>query len=327
MIEQVVSAMLSVDEEMRVQKMRLMPEMPAENMKRISIVTGIHGDELEGQYVCYELQRRLREQPELLKGIVDIYPALNPLGVDSITRGVPGYDIDMNRIFPGNEDGAMAEYSAARIIDDLKGSDLCVDVHASNIFLREIPQVRISESTAEDLLPYAKQLNCDFIWVHSSATVLESTLAHTLNSLGVRTLVVEMGVGMRITREYGNQLLDGIFHLMQSEGIWAGEAPEVREPIISTDGKVGFVNAETLGIPVIAVGVPTVVDGSTIAHEILQQAGDVHSEALEDLKQPLLVTGRDIDREVQEISRVIGYAINLALHPHLSISDIELCLN
>jgi len=248
LIEQVVSAMLSVDEEMRVQKMRLMPETPAENMKRISIVTGIHGDELEGQYVCYELQRRLREQPELLKGIVDIYPALNPLGVDSITRGVPGYDIDMNRIFPGNEDGAMAEYSAARIIDDLKGSDLCVDVHASNIFLREIPQVRISESTAEDLLPYAKQLNCDFIWVHSSATVLESTLAHTLNSLGVRTLVVEMGVGMRITREYGNQLLDGIFHLMQSEGIWAGEAPEVREPIISTDGKVGFVNAETLGM-------------------------------------------------------------------------------
>ena len=248
MIEQVVSAMLSVDEEMRGQKMRLMPEMPAENMKRISIVTGIHGDELEGQYVCYELQRRLREQPELLKGIVDIYPALNPLGVDSITRGVPGYDIDMNRIFPGNEDGAMAEYSAARIIDDLKGSDLCVDVHASNIFLREIPQVRISESTAEDLLPYAKQLNCDFIWVHSSATVLESTLAHTLNSLGVRTLVVEMGVGMRITREYGNQLLDGIFHLMQSEGIWVGEAPEVREPIISTDGKVGFVNAETLGM-------------------------------------------------------------------------------
>ena len=98
-------------------------------------------------------------------------------------------------------------------------------------------------------------------------------------------------------------------------------------PGAGVDNARAALNAETLGIPVIAVGVPTVVDGSTIAHEILQQAGDVHSEALEDLKQPLLVTGRDIDREVQEISRVIGYAINLALHPHLSISDIELCLN
>ena len=190
MIQQLVSVNLPVDEEMRVQKMRIMPAHPAQNLKRISIVTGTHGDELEGQYVCYELQRRLRERPELLNGIVDIYPALNPLGVDSITRGVPGFDLDMNRIFPGSEDGAMAEFAAARIVQDIQGSELCIDVHASNIFLREVPQVRVSEQTAADLLPYAVQLNCDFIWVHASATVLESTLAHTLNMLGVHTLVV-----------------------------------------------------------------------------------------------------------------------------------------
>ena len=248
MIEQVVQVNLPVDEEMRVQKMRLTPQTPFEGMKRISIVTGTHGDELEGQYVCYELQRRLRAQPEHLAGIVDIYPALNPLGVDSITRGVPGFDLDMNRIFPGNEDGAMAEYAAAKITQDILGSDLCIDVHASNIFLREIPQVRVSQSTAQALLPYAVQLNCDFIWVHASATVLESTLAHALNARGVNTLVVEMGVGMRITREYGDQLLDGIFHVMHSLGVWTGESPEVRRPIVSTDGKVRFINAEALGM-------------------------------------------------------------------------------
>ena len=248
MIEQVVKVNLPVDEEMRVQKMRLTPQTLRDGMRRISIVTGTHGDELEGQYVCYELQRRLRAHPELLNGIVDIYPALNPLGVDSITRGVPGFDLDMNRIFPGNEDGAMAEYAAAKITQDILGSDLCIDVHASNIFLREIPQVRVSEITAQRLLPYARQLNCDFIWVHASATVLESTLAHTLNTSGVPTLVVEMGVGMRITREYGDQLLDGIFRVMHNLGIWTGEAPEVRAPIVSTDGKVRFINAESLGM-------------------------------------------------------------------------------
>ena len=248
MILPVVSVNLPVDEQMRVQKRRLMPEGATGRLPRISIVTGTHGDELEGQYVCYELARRIQAQPQLLTGIVDIYPALNPLGVDSITRGVPGFDLDMNRIFPGNEDGAMAEFAAARITRDILGSDLCIDVHASNIFLREIPQVRVSQSTARALLPYAVQLNCDFIWVHASATVLESTLAHTLNMLGVHTLVVEMGVGMRITRAYGDQLLDGVFHLLHSEGIWLGEDIEVRKPIVSTDGKVGFVNAETLGM-------------------------------------------------------------------------------
>lgn len=98
-------------------------------------------------------------------------------------------------------------------------------------------------------------------------------------------------------------------------------------PGAGVDNARAALNQETLGVPVIAVGVPTVVDGSSIAHEIVRQAGSIQSEALDDLKQPLLVTGRDIDREVHEISRVIGYALNLALHPHLSISDIELCLN
>ena len=248
MILPVVSVNLPVDEQMRVQKRRLMPAGATGPLPRISIVTGTHGDELEGQYVCYELARRIEAQPQLLTGIVDLYPALNPLGVDSITRGVPGFDLDMNRIFPGSEDGAMAEYAAALITQDIMGSDVCVDVHASNIFLREIPQVRVSETTAKALVPLARELNCDFIWVHASATVLESTLAHTLNMRGVPTLVVEMGVGMRITRAYGDQLITGLFRLMHRLGIWAGEAPQVREPIVSTDGKVAFLNAPTLGM-------------------------------------------------------------------------------
>ena len=42
-------------------------------------------------------------------------------------------------------------------------------------------------------------------------------------------------------------------------------------------------NEETLGVPVIAVGVPTVVDGATLAHEISSQLGQPACEALDDL--------------------------------------------
>lgn len=86
-------------------------------------------------------------------------------------------------------------------------------------------------------------------------------------------------------------------------------------------------NEETLGIPVIAVGVPTVVDGATLAHEISSQLGQPACEALDDLSQPVMITTRDIDREVADISRMIGYAVNMALHPHLSVADIDLYLS
>lgn len=249
MIETVVSVGLPIDEKLMIQKNRLIPQKGLSGGEnRISIVTGTHGDELEGQYVCYELQRRIRENIGCLTGIVDVYPAINPLGIDSITRGIPGFDLDMNRIFPGSEDGSMPEYIASGIIEDLSGSAAVIDIHASNIFLEEIPQVRINELSRDTLVPLAKLLNTDYIWVHSSATVLESTLAYSLNSIGTPTLVVEMGVGMRITKKFGDQLTDGIFALMKELGIWSGEVVTPKEPIISEDGEVSFINAGKSGV-------------------------------------------------------------------------------
>ena len=249
MITTIASVEMPLDEKLRIQKNRITPLEGRDGGKRISIVTGIHGDELEGQYVCFELIRRIEENKELLTGTVDVYPAMNPLGIDSITRGIPAFDLDMNRIFPGNKEGSMTEYIADRIVKDLKGSDICIDIHASNIYLTEVPQVRINELHKDMLLPYAKELNVDFIWVHGANTVLESTLAHSLNSTGTPTLVVEMGVGMRITKEYGQQLVEGILHLMSVLGIWQGETNTPRTPVIADDNDdVCFLNASVSGV-------------------------------------------------------------------------------
>lgn len=249
MMVSVVSVPLPVDETLEIKKNRFCPKNGG-NGRRISIVTGIHGDELEGQLVCYNVAKKIRENPDKLLGTVDLYPALNPLGIDSITRGIPGFDLDMNRIFPGTPDGSMTEYIATKVIGDLIGSDLCLDIHASNIYLTELPQIRINEIHRDQLIGLAKEANVDFIWVHGANTVLESTLAHSMNSKGVPTLVVEMGVGMRLTPEYGMQLTDGIFHLMQKMNIWKKEEEiPVREPIISEDPEeVSYLNAPKSGI-------------------------------------------------------------------------------
>ena len=249
MIKKVASVELPVDEVLTIKKRRIMPEGKAKGLKRISVVTGIHGDELEGQYVCYELSKRIEAEFDNLNGIVDIYPAMNPLGIDSITRGIPAFDLDMNRLFPGDIEGNMTEYLAAEIIKDVSGSDLVVDIHASNIFLTEIPQIRINELNEKELVPFAEKSNVDFVWIHGASTVLESTFAYSLNSTGTPCLVVEMGVGMRITKEYGNQLVDGIFSLMKELGIWKGEVKAPRKPIISKDpDDVSYLNASTGGL-------------------------------------------------------------------------------
>lgn len=250
MIQEVASAELFAGEHVRILKNRFEPVGGASaDAPRASIVTGIHGDELEGQYVAFELARRIRQHPEHLTGIVDVYPAINPLGINSIERGVPQFDLDMNRVFPGDDDSSLVERIARLVVDDIAGSDLAFDIHASNVYLREIPQIRINEITADTLVPLARRSNVDFVWVHAAATVLESTLAYSLNALGTPTLVVEMGVGMRVTPAYGDKLCDGILNLLCDMGIWTGPRPtNLHSPIVSTDGEVSFVNADAAGI-------------------------------------------------------------------------------
>ena len=246
MIKDVVDISLPVDETFRIRKNRVENRS---RTKRFSLVTGIHGDELEGQYVAFRINQILRENIDCVDGIVDIYPGMNPLGVYSVNRGIPAFDLDMNRIFPGRSDGDMNEYVASRLIDDIAGSDLVIDIHASNIFLTEIPQIRINEISADRLVPLARKANVDLIWVHGAATVLESTLAYALNDRNTPTLVAEVGVGMRITKEYGDQLTAGILSLLKELGIYSGECPEVREPVISSDSDdVIFLNAPSSGI-------------------------------------------------------------------------------
>ena len=248
MIQEVVSVDLPVHERLVIKKNRLEPENMTGKEKRISIVTGTHGDELDGQYICYEIIKKIQMYPEKLKGIVDIYPDVNPLGIDMGSRGIPMFDLDMNRVFPGDNNGAVAEYTAAGLIDDIIGSDFCLDIHSSNIFLKEMPQLRMTEEKKDKLLPYAKKLNADFIWIYSSKTVLDATLAYSLNNMGVPTLVAEMGVGHRINNEYCQQLIEGIFNLMTELEVWDDAPVNVRNSIVSTEGQVSFISAAGSGI-------------------------------------------------------------------------------
>lgn len=246
MMEEVFSIELPVGERLLIQKNVIAGREP--ESKRLTLVTGIHGDEFEGQYICYEVARRLKHDLSLLKGTVEIYPALNPLGLDVAQRNIPKVNMDMNRMFPGRENGTPFERVAAAIVGDLAGADMCLDVHASDIFVKEIPQVRVSEEFAERLLPYARLLNTDMVWLNASATVHESTLAHSMNMLGVPTLVIEMGVGSRIDRSYGNQVIEGIFNLLRHMGMWEGHVGNVQEPAISTDGEVEFIRSKEVGV-------------------------------------------------------------------------------
>lgn len=85
-------------------------------------------------------------------------------------------------------------------------------------------------------------------------------------------------------------------------------------------------NRETMGVPVISVGVPTVVDALTLAADLLGAGGKEIPKELERRGRSLFVTPKDVDEQISELSKVVGYGIDLALHRDLALEDLEALL-
>lgn len=71
-------------------------------------------------------------------------------------------------------------------------------------------------------------------------------------------------------------------------------------------------NEKTTGVKVIAIGVPTVIDASTISkNEIPKELA------------PLMVTTKDIDLVIERCAKTVANGINLALHEGMTLREIE----
>lgn len=80
-------------------------------------------------------------------------------------------------------------------------------------------------------------------------------------------------------------------------------------------------NRKTLGVPVIALGVPTVIDAQTLISDL----GGGYEKPPE--AGSMIVTPRDIDKMVRDTAKLMAYALNLALHEGITVEDIDMFLS
>ncbi len=75
------------------------------------------------------------------------------------------------------------------------------------------------------------------------------------------------------------------------------------------------ISQKTLGVPVVALGVPTVVDASTLARDLL---GNAPENGVSEDSTGMMVTPKEIDTVIAHAAQLVALSINCALHPHLS---------
>jgi spore protease len=113
------------------------------------------------------------------------------------------------------------------------------------------------------------------------------------------------------------------------------------------------ISQKTLGVPVIAIGVPTVVDAATMANDTIDLAIDEMTKQatsggefynmlktidknekqkmIEEILNPyignLMVTPKEVDLVIDSLSKVIANGINISLQPALGLEDINRYMN
>lgn len=249
---------MPVAERWHVRRCRYMPE--GESAGRVCLATGIHGDELIGQLICYGVAQRIAAQPEHLHGIVDIYPMLNPLGLDTSERMTPMMNyLDMNRSFPGTPDGTALEKMCHAIYSDMLGADFVMDIHASTRNKNELFEVRIDSRSADRMIPEAQALSPDLIWVYADKAVLNATLTASLCAADTPAILLEVHEPRQKATETASRIVDAILCKLAQLGIWGGETAPVKQeavPCVRTGANICRIACEYPGVyvPVDVIG-------------------------------------------------------------------------
>ena len=239
-ISTVVSVAMPIQEDWTVRRCRY--SSGEQDGRRLCIATGIHGDEMMGQLVAYGVARRMMAEPDALRGVVDIYPMLNPLGMDIGERMVPGGTrLDMNRAFPGCAGGTPMEAMCYHIMQDMMGADLVLDVHSSAPHKSEMYEVRMNARCADKLMEHAKGLCPELIWVYPDKRAYDAQLSSALCMAGTPAMSIVLNERIRFPQESADAVVEGILHKMKQMGMWTGQvsvAPQEYIPCVRTPDEV-----------------------------------------------------------------------------------------
>jgi predicted deacylase len=155
----------------------------------------VHGDEVGGIVIIQELFRKLSTQLRI--GSVYAFPLMNPIGFETVSRQITLSKEDLNRSFPGDKNGSLAERIAERILTTITATQplLALDLH--NDWIRSIPYALIDRRAGTGGTD-ADDRTRRFARLTGLATVVEAedvpnTLSSTLLDRGIPALTLEMG--------------------------------------------------------------------------------------------------------------------------------------
>lgn len=188
----------------------------ASDGKKILLNTGIHGNELNGLQVIHDVIEGL--DPQKLSGTIVAVPASNPSGMLNATRSIPVRDdndmqTNLNRVFPGEENGNIAQRHAWLLWNNLYAgnADYVYDLH-SNIVFAQFPVFVYADYSNPEIRRMAELIPADIIDTDENGA--KGTVETTFVRAGIPAITLEVGESRQFGQDYVERSVTGIKNMM-----------------------------------------------------------------------------------------------------------------
>ena len=179
----------------------------------LCLTGAIHGDELNGIEIIRRTMYDL--DPEGLSGRVVGIPIVNLPGFQQGSRYLPDRR-DLNRHFPGNPDGSLADRIAYSLFENvIRHCDMLVDIHTGSLKRTNLPQLR-ADMNNPDVAEFTRGFDGMAV-VHSTGS--PGMLRTAAVNVGIRTVTLEAGESHRIQEHQIEAGVHSLISLMEKEGM------------------------------------------------------------------------------------------------------------
>ena len=253
-----------------------------EGKKTLAIVGAMRGDEVQQQYICSQLVSRLtliEQRGGIAKGkSILVIPSCNPFSMNVSRRF---WAMDINRMFPGYDQGETPQRIAAAVFSALNGFEYGIQMASYYVSGDFIPHVRMLKTGYEDL-DTARLFGMKYVTTCQPRPFDTTLLNYNWQLWNTKAFSVYAGQTNRIDLNTSGETIDAMFRMMKRTGVInCGALGAAYESIFIDEAELQHIKARHAGIFYRLVDAGSrVAPGVSLAHIIDPYNGQV----LDDIK-------------------------------------------
>ena len=256
--------------------------------KTLAIVGPMRGDEVQQQYISSQLVNRL-QQFEQAGGIVEgnsilVIPSCNPFSMNVSRRFWAMDSTDINRMFPGYNQGETTQRIASSIFSALNGYTYGIQLASYYVPGDFVPHVRMLKTGYEDI-ETAKLFGMRYVTTYQPRPFDTTLLNYNWQLWNTKAFSIYAGHTDRIDFDSCEETIDAILRMMQHTGITHRRAlhPAYESTVID-ESVLSHVKARHAGIfRRLVTTNKRVVSGETLAHIIDPYNGTILCDVKTDI--------------------------------------------